>query len=67
MNEIIFLVEESDEGGYIAKALGESIVTDADTIAELKVNVKEAIQCHFEENTPQIIRFHYVKEEVFAL
>jgi predicted RNase H-like HicB family nuclease len=67
MNEIIFLVEESDEGGFIAKALGQAIFTEAETIAELKVNVRDAIQCHFDENIPQIIRFHYVKEEVFAL
>jgi hypothetical protein len=32
MNEIIFLVEESDDGGYIAKALGESIITQSETI-----------------------------------
>ena len=66
MNEIIFIVEESAEGGYEAKALGHSIFTEADTIAELKQNIKEAIQCHFEENAPKIIRLHYIKEEVFA-
>ena len=31
MNEIFFLVEEAAEGGYAAKALGESIFTEADT------------------------------------
>lgn len=66
MSEIIFIVEESDEGGFEANALGESIFTDGETIEELKQNIKDAIQCHFEENAPKIVRLHYVKEEVFA-
>ncbi len=66
MSEIIFIVEESVEGGFEARALGESIFTDGDTMDELKQNIKEAIHCHFEENAPKIVRLHYVKEEVFA-
>ncbi|MCW3125876.1 MAG: hypothetical protein JWO03_1534 [Bacteroidetes bacterium] len=68
MNEIIFLVEEADEGGYIAKALGESIFTQSETIAELKELVKDAVKCHFDlANMPKMIRLHFVKEEVFAV
>jgi len=66
MSEIIFIVEESKEGGFEARALGESIFTDGETLEELKQNIKEAIRCHFEENRPKIVRMHYVKEEVFA-
>ncbi|MEM9339104.1 MAG: 2-oxoisovalerate dehydrogenase [Bacteroidota bacterium] len=66
MTEIIFIVEESMEGGYEARALGESIFTDGETIDELKHNIKEAIHCHYEENAPKIVRLHYIKEEVFA-
>ncbi len=68
IKEIIFLVEESLEGGYIAQALGESIFTEADTLEELKIQVKDAVNCHFinEEMRPQIIRLHIVKEEVIA-
>ena len=50
MNEIIFLVEESDEGGYTAKALGESIITQSETIEELKAMIKDAVKCHFDLN-----------------
>lgn len=65
MNEIIFLVEESDEGGYIAKALGESIITQSETIEELKAMIKDAVKCHFDLNKlPKMIRLHFVKEEV---
>ena len=66
MNEIIFIVEESTEGGFEAKALGHAIFTEADTIDELKQNIREAIHCHFETNAPSIVRLHYIKEEVFA-
>jgi len=64
MNEVFFLVEEALEGGYIAKAIGESIFTEADTIDELKVNIREAVHCHFDDDKlPKIIRLHLVKEE----
>ena len=66
MTEIIFIVEESKEGGYEAWALGQSIFTDGETVNELKQNIKDAIECHFDENAPKIVRLHYVKEEVFA-
>lgn len=63
-NEIIFVVEESPEGGWIAKALSHSIFTEAETLTELKFNIREAINCHFEiENIPKIIRLHYIKDE----
>jgi len=68
MNEVFFLVEEALEGGYTARAIGESIFTEADTIDELKSNIREAVQCHFDEgNTPKIIRLHLVKEEIITV
>lgn len=66
MSEIIFIVEESPEGGYEAKALGQSIFTDGDTLEELKENIKEAIKCHFEKDAPKVVRLHMVREEIFA-
>jgi len=48
MSEIIFIVENSDEGGYTAKSLGYSIYTEAETLDELKENIKDAIKCHFD-------------------
>ncbi|MBU1127757.1 MAG: 2-oxoisovalerate dehydrogenase [Candidatus Omnitrophica bacterium] len=66
--EIIFLVEESSEGGYEAKALGYSIYTEADELEGLKSKVKEAVECHFEGNQmPHVIRLHMVKDEVLAI
>lgn len=68
MNEIFFLIEEAIEGGYTAKAIGESIFTEGDTMEELKENIREAVQCHFdEEKLPKIIRLHMVKEEIITV
>jgi hypothetical protein len=68
MNEIIFLVEESLEGGYEARALEASIHTEANDLTELKESIRDAIKCHFDEKErPRIIRLHFVKEEVITL
>jgi hypothetical protein len=56
MDEIIFVVRESPEGGYEAHALGHSIFTEADTLEELRRQVQDAVQCHFpDESRPKII------------
>jgi len=68
MTEILFLVEEALEGGYNARAVDAAIFTEAETFEELREMVKEAVICHFEDdNTPKIIRLHFVKEEVISL
>lgn len=68
MIEIIFVVEDAPEGGFTARALGESIFTEAETVEELRINVREAVECHFEpESMPKIIRLHMVKEELIAI
>ena len=66
-SEIIFSVQESPEGGYEARALGYSIFTQADTMDELKLNVREAVRCHLDEGkAPPVIRLHMVKDEVIS-
>ncbi|HSE43305.1 MAG TPA: 2-oxoisovalerate dehydrogenase [Acidobacteriota bacterium] len=63
--EIIFLVEESPEGGYDARALGHSIFTQGETLHELREALKDAVRCHFnKKERPHLIRLHLVKEEV---
>jgi hypothetical protein len=65
--EILFLVKESDEGGYEAKALDHSIFTEADSLEELREMVKDAVACHFDSGQgPKMIRLHFVREEVIA-
>ena len=68
MKEIIFVVEESLEGGYVAEALGASIVTQADDWDELQKQVRDAVPCHFDgDQRPSTICLRQVREEVLAV
>lgn len=68
MNELIFVVEDAPEGGYTARALGQSIVTEADDLEALHRNVRDAVHCHFEDAAaPKVVRLHFVREEVIAV
>lgn len=65
--EIIFTVEEAQDGGYTAQALGDAIFTQADSLDELHAAVRDAVRCHFDEGAaPKIIRLHFVRDEVIA-
>ena len=67
--ELIFEVSEDElEGGYTARALGYSIFTEADTIDELRDNVREATDAFFDETmeTPKVIRLHFVRDELLS-
>jgi hypothetical protein len=67
--ELIFEVRDAEEGGYYARALGQSIFTDADTWDELRANILEAVSLHFEGNPqhPRLVQLHYVKDELIPL
>ena len=68
MNELIFIVTESFDGGYEAKAVGHSIYTQCDNYNELPGVLRDAVKCHFNENEfPSLIRIHMVKDEVIAV
>ena len=57
MSEIVFVVEEAPEGGFIARAVGESSFTEADSLAELHERARDAVRCHFDEGkAPKLIR-----------
>jgi len=67
-SEIIFLVEESPEGGYAARALGHPIFTEADDFEQLKRMVLDAVRCHFDASElPSVIRLHVTRDEVIAV
>jgi len=67
MEEIIFIISESEEGGYVAEALKYSIFTESEDWNALKLNIKEAVQWRFEDTSNKIIRLHFVKDEVMTL
>ena len=67
MNELVFTVTQEVDGGFVAEALGESIITQADTWEELRVNVREAVTAfYFDRTAPTRLRLHLVRDEVLA-
>lgn len=68
MSEIMFAVEQAPEGGYTARALGESVFVEADTLAALRAGVRDAVHCHFDEgHVPKTIRLLFVRDELVAV
>ena len=66
MEEVFFLVEDSPDGGYSARALGVSIFTQGDTLDEIRANIRDAVDCHFDAEKPKMIRLHIVRDEILA-
>ena len=71
MREIIFEVTQDEiDGGYVATALGHAIVTQGESIEELRTMVRDAVQCHFGDGVagekPGVIRLHFVRDEVLT-
>jgi hypothetical protein len=63
--EVVFLVEEANGGGFTARALGESIFTEAISLPDLHGKVRDAVRYHFDKGkVPRIIRLRIVREEV---
>ena len=56
MTEILFIVDEATEGGFTARGVGYSIFTEAETLEELRQNVREAVDCHFDDPDPVTVR-----------
>lgn len=68
MDELVFLVEVAPEGGFIARALGVPIFTEADNQQTLKEMILDAVRCHYEpEERPRLLRLHFVQDEVLPL
>ena len=70
MTEMIFEVREDEvDGGYSASALGYDIHTEGDTLEEVRTNIKEAVDCYFDETMqrPKMIRLHFVRDEVLTV
>ena len=67
VTEFVFLVEEAQEGGYTARGLGEAVFTEADTMEDLRLAVRDAVRCHFEPGAePKVIRLHMVRDELLT-
>ena len=68
MNEILFVVDEADDGSLRTSAVGAAIHTGADNLEELHREIRDAVHCHFEEGeAPPLIRLHHLRQELLAL
>ena len=69
MIEVIFEVREDEtDGGYTASAVSGGIHTEAETLEELRQNVREAVDCYYDDSTtaPKMIRLHFVRDEILS-
>ncbi len=67
-SELVFAVEEAPEGGYVARALGAAIFTEADDLISLRDMIRDAVACHFDEqDRPSVVRLHLVRDELLAM
>ena len=65
--EVIFIVKIDEDGEYIAKAIGYSIFTQGSNEQEVRDNILDAVQCHFDsDEMPESIKIQFVKEEILA-
>ena len=69
VTEIVFEITEDEvDGGYSATALGYGIHTQGDSVDDIGRNVREAVECYFEDGMPRpnLIRLHFVRDEVLT-
>ncbi len=61
INEVVFEITGTPDGGYDARAVGHSIFTQRSDWADLKKMVRDAVLCHFDdEELPAAIRLRLV-------
>jgi predicted RNase H-like HicB family nuclease len=62
MDELVFEVTQESDGGFVAEAPSESVITQADTWHELRDNVREAVRAfYFDRPAPSRLRLHLVR------
>jgi predicted RNase H-like HicB family nuclease len=49
--------------------LGYGVHTQGESLEELRRNIREAVECHFDEpaQMPKIVRLHFVRDELLAV
>lgn len=68
LSEVVFVVEEDEDGGFFAHAIGYAIVTQGDTLSEIQDMIKDAVMCHFDDDErPDTIRIQIMREQVISV
>ncbi|MGH9866428.1 MAG: type II toxin-antitoxin system HicB family antitoxin [Candidatus Acidiferrales bacterium] len=65
--ELIFVVTQEADGGFVAECMTENIVTQGDNWHELREMVKDAVEAYFDGSKPHSIRLHLVRDEVLSM
>jgi predicted RNase H-like HicB family nuclease len=68
IDEVVFIVQEEEDGGYSAVCHRYGIFTQGDDLDDLRAMVADAVECRFEGEPakPRQIRLHFVRDEVIA-
>ena len=67
MSDLVFEVTEDPRGGFVAECVGEDIVTQAETWAELRESVLESVRAHFFDSAPpERIHLRFTRSEIVS-
>lgn len=57
-----FEVRDAEEDGFLARALGHAVSTEAETCAEFRTNILDAVSLHFEEaaERPRLVQLDFI-------
>lgn len=68
IDEVVFIVQQEEDGGYCAACHRYGIFTQGDDLEDLRAMVVDAVDCRFEGEAerPRQIRLHFVRDEVIA-
>jgi hypothetical protein len=68
MHEVTFIIEAEAGDGYVARAVGVSIFTEAGDLPAVYANIRDAVRCHFDvAERPSHIRLRFLHEEVIPV
>lgn len=57
-----FLVEQLPDGTYLARSMGACVLTSADTLDQLRAEIREALCCHFDDGcAPCEVRLRFIE------
>ncbi len=69
MTELLFIVEEREDGACDARAVGSDIAAHSSTRASLESSVRQAVRERFQAGPgmPQVIHLHFVHDKTIPV
>ena len=67
-DQVIFEVTQEEDGGFVAACVTAPIFTQADSWAELREQMQDAVRTHcFDRPIPPQVRLHFVRDELLKI